>query len=284
MSVATSTAIALGVGAATSVAGGVLGYEGQKGVADASKSAAQLQAEEAANSLAFQEKEFNTQQANEAPFLKAGQSAIGDLSSLLAPGGELSQGWTGQFTAPTEAQVESTPGYQFTLDQGRSAIQNSAAAQGNLLSGGTEAALDQYSQGLASTNYQQAFNNAQSVYNSAYNTFESNQANKFNRLASVAGLGQTTAGQLGQQGQQAANNVSNINLTSGSQIGQDYLNAASSRASGYNAIGNGIGSVGNYANLLPLYSLMNNNSGGGVTPADANSYVPPTDNALNYTY
>lgn len=264
MSVATTTALAIGGVAAAGISGG-LAYAGQKGVAKASDNAAQLQQQEAAQSLAFQKQEFNTEQENQAPFLKAGQSAIGDLSGLLAPGGGLSQGWTGSFTAPTAAEAEATPGYQFTLDQGRNAIQNSAAAQGNLLSGGTEAALDQYSQGLASTNYQQAFNNANTTYNSAYNTFQNNQANQFNRLASVAGLGQTTAGQLGSEGQAAANNVTNTNLTTGSQIGQDYLNAASSRASGYNAIGNSASSA---ANLLPLYSLLSQqqNQNQGITP------------------
>jgi len=262
MSVATSTAI--GIAAATGLAGAGLSYAGQQGQANAAESAAQLQAQEAANSLAFQKQEWQTQQQNEAPFLQAGQTAIGDLSGLLAPGGGLSQGWTGQFTAPTAAQAEATPGYQFTLQQGQNAIQNSAAAQGNLLSGGTEAALDQYSQGLASTNYQQAFNNAFTQYGTAYNTFENNQANQFNRLASVAGLGQTTAGQLGQQGQQAAsNNVTNTNLTSGAQIGQDYLNAASSRASGYNAIGNSLGNIGQ---LASIYSLLGPQASGAPNP------------------
>ncbi len=278
MSVATTTAIAIGAGVAgaATIGSGVLNYEGQKGETQASESAAQLQADEAANSLAFQKQEWQQQQANESPFLKAGQSAVGDLSSLLAPGGALSQPWTGKFTAPTAAQAAATPGYQFTLQQGQNAIQNSAAAQGNLLSGGTEAALDQYSQGLASTNYQQAFNNALTQYGTAYNTFQNNQANQFNRLASVAGLGQVTAGQLGSEGQQAASNTANINLTSGAQIGQDYLNAASARASGYNAIGNAAGNLSSYANLLPLYSLMNGqNSNQWDNPALIDTGVTP---------
>jgi hypothetical protein len=250
----------LGATAAGTAASGILGYEGQKGVTNASESAAQLQAQESQNALNFQEQEFNTTQANQKPFLQAGQTAVGDLSSLLAPGGSLSQPWTGTFTPPTAAQAEATPGFQSTLQVGQNAIQNSAAAQGNLLSGGTEAALDQYSQGLASTNYQQAFNNALTQYGTAYNTFENNQANQFNRLASVAGLGQTTATNLGQEGQQAASNVGNIDLTTGAQQGQDALNAASATASGYNAIGNatssGLTSLGNYAQLASLENLL----------------------------
>lgn len=269
MSVGTTAAIGLGI---ASIAGGAVGaglnYAGQKGIANASESAAQLQAQEAQNSLDFQKTEFNTEQANQAPFLKAGQTAVGDLSSLLAPGGGLSQGWTGQFTAPTAAQAEATPGYQFTLDQGRNAIQNSAAAQGGLLSGGTEAALDQYSQGLASTNYQQAFNNALTQYGTAYNTFQNNQANQFNRLASVAGLGQTSATNLGTAGQLAANNVGDINTATGKIIGQDTVNAASANASSYNAIGN---SVSN--NLLPIYSLLSQSQQNpNITPSYGANY------------
>lgn len=263
--------IMAGVGLAGTVTSGVLGYEGQQGVSNASQNAAQLQAQEAQNALNFQQNEFNTTQANQRPFLEAGQSAVGNLSQLLAPGGSLSQPWTGTFQAPTAAQAAATPGYQFTLQQGRQAIQNSAAAQGNVLSGGTEAALDQYSQGLASTDYQQAFNNALTQYGTAYNTFENNQANQFNRLASVAGLGQTTAGQLGQEGQAAASNTANINLTTGAQQGQDIVNAASATASGYNALGNSFNSLGNYASLIPLYSLLGSSQiPGGTGPGSSN--------------
>jgi hypothetical protein len=260
------TGIALAVAAAASAAAG---YAGAKAQAGATKAAAETQTQEAQNALDFQKQEFATQQANEAPFLKAGQTAVGDLSSLLAPGGELTQPYPGgQFTAPTAAEAQATPGFQFTLQQGLNALNNSAAAQGNLLSGGQLAAQQQYGQGLASNTYQQSFNNALSTYGTNYNTWQQQQANKFNRLASVAGLGQTTAGQLGQQGQQAASNVGNIDINLGSQLGQDYLNQAAATASGYNAIGN---SVSNTGNLLGLYSLMNNpaifGAAGGTSPS-----------------
>jgi len=262
LSVATGTAIALGVGVAGAAAGGIASYEGEKGVANASESASDLQAQEAQNALNFQEQEFDTQEQNQAPFLQAGQAAVGDLSGLLAPGGGLTQQWQGQFAAPTAAQAEATPGYQFTLKQGQDAIANSAAAQGGLLSGGTEAALDQYSQGLASNTYQQSFNNALTQYQQSYNQFQQGQTNQFNRLASVAGLGQTTAGQLGQEGQQAASNTSNIDLTAGAQQGQDAVNAASATASGYNAIGNSLGNYGTLASIYALSQAGQNNAPG----------------------
>ena len=274
--IATGTALAIGLGAAATTTAGVLGYEGQKGVANASKSAAETQAQEAQNALDFQKQQWQTQQQNQAPFLKAGQGAVGELSRLTStPGQGLLTPWSQQFQAPTAAEAEATPGYQFTLQQGLSALQNSAAAQGNLLSGGTQAALGQYSQGLASNTYQQSFNNALTQYQQSYNQFQQNQANEFNRLASISGLGQTTAGQLGQEGQAASNNVSNVNLTTGAQQGQDLVNQASATASGYNAIGNGISSAANYANLIPLYNLMNQsgaNYGGAAPGENPNQY------------
>lgn len=268
MSVATTTALAIGGIAAAGVSGG-LSYAGQKGVSSSENSAAQLQAQEAANSLAFQKQEFNTEQTNQAPFLQAGQNAIGNLTSLMAPGGSLSQQWTGQFAAPTAAQAAATPGYQFALDQGRSAIQNSAAAQGNLISGGSEAALDQYSQGLASNTYQQSFNNALTQYQQGYNQFQQGQANTYNRLANIAGLGQTSAAQLGSEGQAAANEVTATNLSSGAQIGQDYVNAAGARASGYNAIGNSLTSgTNNLVSGLTLQQLLSAQNNQQATPVN----------------
>lgn len=262
MSVATTTAIAIGGIAAAGVGGG-LAYAGQKGIAKSADNAANIQQSEADKSLAFQKQEYADQQKNQAPFLKAGQDAIGNLTSLMAPGGDLSKSWTGEFNAPTAEEAQATPGYKFTLDQGRDAIQNSAAAQGNLISGGSLSALDKYSQNLASGTYQQSFNNAYTGYTQKYNEFEQKQANQYNRLANIAGLGQTTAGQLGQEGQATANNITNTNLGTGAQVGQDYVNAASARASGYNAAGNSVNSgVNTLVGGLTLQQILNSQNGG----------------------
>src|SRR5579863_4685737 len=89
------------------------------------------------------------------PYLSTGGTASKTLGSLLGtPGQGLLTPWTGKFTAPTAAQAEQTPGYQFQLQQGENAMQNSAAAQGGLLSGRTLASLNNYAQGTASENYQ----------------------------------------------------------------------------------------------------------------------------------
>lgn len=196
-----------------------------------------------------------------------------NTNSLINPDlgarGSLMQGWNQQFTAPTNVTEANDPGYQFRLNQGMQALQNSAAARGGLLSGGTAKQLEQYGQDYASNEYGNVYNRALGEYQQNYNIFQQNQANQFNRLASLAGLGQVTAGQLSGAGQSAAGNVGNILLTAGGQMGQNINNAGAARASGYvggaNAWSGALGNIGsNIGQLMTLNQLLNN--GGGGTP------------------
>ena len=230
--------IALAVGGIASAAigaGGAIAAGSEQ--SGAAKSAAQLQQEEQQASLDFQKQQWQTTQANEAPFLKAGTQAENTLSGLTStPGEGLLTPWTGTFQAPTAAAAQATPGYQFALNQGEQSLQNSAAANGGLLTGGTAKGIDQFSQGLADSTYQQTYQNALQQYQTAYNTFQNNQSNTFNRLATQAGVGQTTATNLGQQGGQASQTVANINSTAGQQIGQNINNAGAITGGGINGI------------------------------------------------
>jgi hypothetical protein len=245
------------VGATIGAAGSVAAGSEQAGAA---KSAAQLQAEEAANSLAFQKQQWETQQGNIAPFLKAGQGAIGQLSDLLSkPGEGLLAPWTQQFTAPTAAEAAATPGYQFQLQQGEQQVQNSAAAAGGVLGGGTLKGIENYGQGLAASNYQQVYNNAIQQYQQAYNIFQNNQNTEYNRLAGISGAGQTAAATLGAEGSQAAGTVANINEVAGGQIGQSLQNAGAATASCYVGAGNAINAgIGNISSLSMLQQLLQN--------------------------
>src|ERR1700722_7183058 len=87
MSVATSTALIIGGVAAAGIGAAGSGIAGAE-QAGAAKSAQRLQAEEAQQSLQFQEQEFNTEQTNQAPFLKAGTGAINTLSQLTSTLGQ----------------------------------------------------------------------------------------------------------------------------------------------------------------------------------------------------
>lgn len=142
--------------------------------------------------------ELNQGLSNYSPYLDLGKNASTTLSSLLGtPGQGLLTPWTQTFQAPTAAEAEQTPGYQFQLQQGENAINNAAAGKGSLLTGRTLADLNNYAQGTASTNYQNAFNNSLTQYQSAYNTFLNNQNNAYTRLLGGAQLGEGAAGGAG---------------------------------------------------------------------------------------
>jgi len=65
----------------------------------------------------------------------------------------------GEFTPPTGQELlEEDPGYQFRLDEGRKAMERSAAARGTLRSGATLKGLIDYGQNTASDEYQKAYN------------------------------------------------------------------------------------------------------------------------------
>ena len=195
-------------------------------------------------------------------------SGTTNLGSMVNPSlgafGSLMQAYPGgQFKAPTAQEALASPGEQAQLQLGEQAQQQSAAAQGNLLTGGEQQGLNSYAQNLASTNYQNTYNNAYNTYASNYNQYQQQQANTYNRLASLAGMGQTTANTLGTLGQNAANNVGNISMQGAQQQAQQINNAGAANASGIvgmsNAIGSGISGAGNaFGNLYMLNSLYGN--------------------------
>lgn len=268
-------AIMAGVGIAGAIGGSAIQANAAGKAADAQSQAANhaadLQKQEADNSLAFQKEQWGTQQQNLAPWLSAGKGALGELSGLTStPGQGLLAGFDKQFQAPTGATEQNDPGYQFRLQQGMSALNNSAAAKGNLLSGNVLNAQQKFGQDYASNEYSNVYGRAMQDYMNQFNIFNSNQSNQYNRLAGLAGTGQQAANTLGQLGQGAADNVSRINMTAGQQIGQDYQNAGAAQASGYTrgaaawaqgltGIGNQIGQYGGQGGTFPGLG-----GGGGV--------------------
>lgn len=182
--------------------------------------------------------------------------------------GSLAQGWNQTFSSPTN--LTDDPGYNFRLQEGLKSLQNSAAARGGLLSGGTAKAINDYAGGSASQEYQNTYNRALQNYNTNYNTFTNDQSNLFNRLQALAGGGQTTANQLSASGLTAANNAANIGLTSAGQIGQQLNNAGAATGSGYVGSANAItGGISNAMNSLQLLSLLNKNGSSAASNPNA---------------
>ena len=204
--------------------------------------------------------------AGEGPLDPAINPELGAFGSLMQP-------WDREFEAPT---VTDDPGYQFRLQEGLDALERSAAARGSFLTGASAEALTRYGQDYASQEYGNTYRRALGEYQQAYNIFQQNQANQFNRLSTMAGGGQTAAGQLSSAGNFAAGNVGNILMGSAGQIGRSYQDAGAARASGYvgqaNAWGNAI--AGGFNNLGQLLMNQRRNrqpvptSGAGYSPAD----------------
>lgn len=116
--------------------------------------------------------------------------------------------------------LESTPGYQFQLQQGNNSINAAAAANGTLASGKQLVDLSNYNQGLASTTYQNAVNNLQ--------PFLSSSNTNAGGIASVStGLGNATANQYDQ--------LANLGWSKETGIGNANANAD---LAAYNASGN----------------------------------------------
>jgi hypothetical protein len=301
-----TTLAAVGIGAAGSIASGVIGANAAGKAADtqaaAANHAADLNAQASQKALDFQKQQYADTQANEAPYLAAGKGALNDLQYGLGTGGTANGSGVGQgslltpygqtFTAPTGLTEQNDPGYQARLQLGTDAIQKSAAARGSVVTGGTAKALDTYGQDYASNEYGNVYNRALNSFNTNYNDYNQNQTNQYNKLAAMTGAGQTTANTLANTGANAANSEANTVTGAANQQGQDYQNAGAATASGYvggaNAYGSAINGIGNNISNLGLLSQLGSASSynpykslqGAQQLAGNGGYVPTLNNNL----
>jgi hypothetical protein len=257
--------LSAGIGAAGSLFGGLFGGNASQ---QASKEYIK-QLQKAQQFLQGQEKQGLD---NYAPFLQGGQQGMATLSSLLGTTGQgLLTPWTREFKAPTAAEAEATPGYQFQLKAGLDAMQNSAAGRGGLLSGRTLADLNNYAQGTASTNYQNTFNNSLTQYSSAYNTFLNNQNNTYQRLLGLSGLGLNAAQGSGQLISGIGGDIASLYGQMGAAQAQGTIGAANSYGSILPGIANSIGGGFSLGSLL-----------GGSTGQPAFGPLTPTQISAGY--
>lgn len=197
---------------------------------------------------------YNQTRQDQAPYRQAGYAALGQLSSGTQAGGEFNRNFT-------MSDFNADPGYQFRMDQGSKALQASAAARGGLLSGGTLKSLDRYGQDYASNEY-----------SNAYNRYNNDQTTRFNRLSSIAGIGQTSTAQTGAAGANAANQVSSAQIGAGNATAAGYINQG-------NAISNGASSLGNfylqqqYMNRYAPSTTVQPVSGGGYSSSSGEGWV-----------
>ena len=281
------------IGGATSILGGILQHnaanEAAQQQAKAAAAAGTQQTQAGTNAQNAIESEISRAAPISAPYTSLGASTSQELLNALQPGGTLTQGWNQTFSAPTAAQAAATPGYQFQLQQGLNALQNSAAARGGLLSTGTSKNLEQYAQGLASTNYQNTFNNALQAYGTNYSTWRNNQNDLFSRLFGTSQLGENAANSLNAlQGNMSADLARNF-ISNAQLVGNDIMGVGNAQAAGTigstNALTGGLAGAANQINqgltLQKILGAQNASNYDTSIPSLPSGYTPP-EAIINY--
>lgn len=213
---------------------------------NASRSAANTQADAANRASDLQMQQFQQMQQNLQPYMQLGSSTIPMLQQLLG-GDRLNT----QFSFnPTMQQLEQTPGYQFTQQQGNKALDNAMAAKGLSLSGAQLKGLDAYNTGLASQTFQQQYQNALQNFNTNYGQ----AGDQYNRLAGLVKLGQNSAAGVGDAGIQTASNIGNTLMGGANAQAAGQMGAAKAWNGGLSSLG-GAGM---------LYSMLNGENGAGA--------------------
>jgi hypothetical protein len=179
--------------------------------ASAANRAAQMQQEEATRARAAL-----------SPWVAAGGGAIGKVTNLLGLGTLKTNG--GNYNTygldpagakETQQQAladfETSPGYQFRMDEGSKALDRSAASRGLLRSGAQQKAITAFGQGIASEEY----------------------GNYMDNLLAVSGLG-------GQAASSGNNTAANLTGNAADNIFRGGVARGSAYSAGANALASGI--------------------------------------------
>ena len=201
----------------TAVGGGLtlLGMNQQE---KAAEEAARLAGAATDRATAENARQFNIGQENLAPWLSAGKTALGSSLNLQGLSGDPSS---------SLAALQSSPGYQFRLKQGRQGLDASSAARGGMGSGKAMTAASGWNQDFASNEY----------------------SNRLNQLAGLSNTGQTTGNQMANNGANYANNNANLLTNNAGYQGAAGMAGANARASGLYGLANlGINQWDKYRN------------------------------------
>jgi hypothetical protein len=228
----------------------------------ASQSAANTQADAANNATGAQLQMYNQTVQNEQPYMSAGSTALNTLTGQLPA-----------LTTPMAIQpsIDNTnwkqymsPAYDFQLQQGEQALQNSQAAQDGVLSGAALKGLINYNQNMAGTAFQNAFNDYQTQYGNQFNQYQTQNQNIYNRLANLAQLGQNAASSTGMQATQTGANMANTMTAAGNAQAAGTIGTANA-VNG--AVNNGMGYL--MLNNMVSPSAASAGWGAGYSPATA---------------
>lgn len=206
---------AVAVGGAA-VVGGYLSSQG-------AKNAANTQAGAASNAQQISKQEFNKILAEQAPFLQGGYGGLNQLDYMLGIGnkanyrGPSTTGSFGSLLQPFNMQdwKQLSPAYNFQRQQGMQGVLNADEANMGALSGAAQKDLIGFNNNLANTSFANAFN-----------MYQQQQGNIYDRLAGIAQLGQNAASNVGSQGTQLAGQQAQSATNIGSALAAGQVGAA----------------------------------------------------------
>lgn len=186
------------------------------------QSAAKTQANAANQASATQLSMFNQTRQSLQPFIGAGTSALSQLAQIFGFAGPGGSGGAGGYNpAAALDQLTQTPGYQFGLKQGNTALNQSAAAQGLDLSGGQLQAEQEFGQNYAT---QQAY------------------APYITELNNLTNLGENAAAGTGQLSGQAASGIASTQLAGGAATAAGQVQAGNTLGQATTQLLSGLGS------------------------------------------
>ena len=222
------------------------------------KSAASTQADAAGRAGDIQKQQFDEQMRLQEPYRQAGllgQNRLMTLLGLGGPqptggggggggflggiGGALSNVTAGPYVGGdassadygkyardfSMADYQADPGYAFRLSEGMKQLGSQARAQGGAVSGRTMMGAQNYAQGLASQEY-----------NNAFNRYQTNRTNQLAPLGSLMTSGQNAAAGTGAQAGEYGARISNLMTGAGENQANALLAAQRQNASSYGDI------------------------------------------------
>ena len=258
------------------------------------------------NALSEWDSKYGQVRADNAPYMAYGQTGMTGYQGLLS----------------NPSSITNNPGYQFRLNQGSQTLDRSAAAKGQLFSGGAQAAQQQYGQDYASNEYDKALTryntmipygqNAVAQVDNAGMTTAAGKASVYNSLANLAtakaqGLtnnANTRANMNWQSGIADSNNalaMGNTWYNAGNQLAQQYTNlmnantgissqqaqtASQAVMQGNNALTAGIGGAANAISQgvgqYTTLNALNNLSGSSYGSGFSPQYMAAAANGFGF--
>ena len=172
---------------------------------DAATDSARATLEATEKNIDFQKWLWGEQKALAQPYADAGQRALSKYEMLAG----------GDFTLD---DLYMDPGYQFGLNEGVRARDQSASARGMQLSGGQQKALTRYGQDYASTKFNEAFNRRQVGLDNLYRMIAGGQAAAAGQAASGTPMGAQVSSAIGTGGQALANMYQQQGMAEASRV------------------------------------------------------------------